>query len=325
MNRYLTLAVLACLAFSCVPKDQYEALVIERNYYRNKTVVADSLADVKALKTYDQPSTANNLDQASLIRELNSVKATNMALNDSYQAMVNRYNDLLENNQKLLSANGQEVTGLQSNLAQRNDAISKKEVELLQLQKALEEREAAIARIETDITPAGQPSGYGRVAPAGSSSNLNRQQNASLKLNTLQSEVAQQLNYLPTGSYTINAVGSERIKVTLADGLVTTDGYVLSADGQLLLRRLAYTLAKYPSSEVFVIGHADGSDEDAQVAYEESTDKAILITQQMVGAGLNPGRVTAGGQGFYVPVMSSSTPQGQAANRRVEILIGVGQ
>ncbi|NJC26358.1 OmpA family protein [Neolewinella antarctica] len=323
MKKLLLLPAALCLFFSCVPKDQYDALTIERDYYRNKTVEADSLADVKALNTYSEVENAD-LESDNLIRQLESVVATNQALNSSYQSLSKNYETLLAQNQKLLTNTGEEVTGLQQTLAERTMEVSRRESEIREMEISVQAREAELARIDgTNQADAAQPTGYNRVAGGNARPAFTTQQDAALKMNAMRSEMNQLLNYLPAGSYIIAPAGNGRLQITLAEGLLTTDGYSMSPEGSALMGRLAAALRDYPRSEITVIGHADGSNNDALAAFEDSTDKAISVVQQLIDSGINPGKIAAAGKGFYAPVTDSSTEVGRAANRRLDIMVTV--
>ena len=309
---------------SCVPKDQYEALQIERDYYRNKTVEADSLADLRALTTYEEVDNTD-AEQAATMREMETLTATNKALNGSYQSLLTRYNELLAQNQKLLTNTGEEVTGLQQTLAERTLAVSKREAELRDLDSRLKAREEAMARLEGNPTPPGDgaPVTYNNRVVAATGRDLNSQQAVAMKMNNMQNELNQALNFLPRESYLIGSAGPNRLRVSLAEGLLTADGYALTPRGVDVIGRLAALLSRHPSADVTVVGHAGGNEDDSQAAYEDSTDKAIPVVQQLIAGGVNGGKVAAAGKGFYAPVADSSTEEGRAANRRYDIMITV--
>lgn len=325
MKYFVTTLLLASLFFSCVPRDQYEALVTERNYYRNQSAMADSLADQRAISSYDEVDlTGSELSQR--IRQVEALTATNVSLNQSYQSLQERYDELLSQSQSMLSEDGDRVTGLQQSLAERTALVSSREAELRQLELDLQARQEAIERIEGDYAPAGrgEPQAYGTVSrDPGNRPALSGSQNAALRLNTIQNDLNQLLAYLPGNSYVVAPAGINRLQVSLSEANLSNDGFTISPAGQQLLRRMATTLRNYPSTEYIVVGHADGSNPNALRAYEDSTDKAINVAQQLVNFGLDPAKITAGGKGFYAPVGDSSTPQGQAANRRTDIMITV--
>lgn len=324
MKHLLGLLVLGALTTGCIPKTQYQALETERNYYRNQTVLADSMADLRAIQTYDEVDVGGNeLNQR--IQQVESLTATNIALNGSYQDLRSRYEELLTQSQSLLAKNGDQVTGLQQNLAERTSQVAQREAELRQLEMDLQAREQAIARIEGDYTPAGggAPTSYGQVTFGDNRPALSAGQNAALTLNNIQSDLNQLLaNNVAGNTYVVAPAGINRLQVSLASSIWSDDGFTVSAAGQQLLSRISSMMRNYPSAEYIVTGHADGdSSGNALRAYEDSTDKAINVAQQLVNFGLNPSKITAGGKGFYAPVGNSSTPEGKAANQRMDIFI----
>jgi len=335
MKQLLPLFAFLTLIFaSCVPREQYAALETERNYYRNQTTLADSLADQRAINTYDEADlTSNDLQQR--IRQVESLTATNVSLNNSYQSLQERYDDLLAQSQKMLGKSGDEISGLQQSLAERTSVVSQREDELRQLEANLAAREQAISRIESDYAPAGggQPAAYGNTAqprPQAYGTNavntrppLSAGQNSALRINEIQSDLSQLMSAYPAGSYAMVNEGTDKLRVTLSEGLLTNDGFTVNAAGQRLLRGIAGALRSQASAEVLVLGHADNSGGNALRAYEDSSDRAINVAQQMINFGLNPRKITIAGKGFYDPVSNGVTQQDMATNRRTELVVSV--
>lgn len=327
----LLAAGLLCLLTACVPREQYNALETELKYYRNQVALADSLEDQRAIQSYDQVTPADDeLEQR--IRQVESLTATNMALNRSYQALEQRYEELLGQSQSMLSESGDRVTGLQQSLADRTTTLTQREDELRQLEADLAAREQAIQRIESDYAPAGggQPASYGSSSaprPYGASevTALSADQNLALKLNEVQSQISQVLVSYPVTSYQLMGEGKNALRVVLNEDLLTTDGFTVSANGQALIRSLAGTLRNQPAASVEVIGHADNSGNNALRAYEDSTDKAINVAQQLINFGVSPRKLTVAGKGFYDPVSNGITERDLAANRRTELLITLAE
>jgi chemotaxis protein MotB len=326
----LPLMLVTFTAVSCVPRTQYSALETERNYYRNQATLADSLADQRAISSYDEVDPNGN-ELTQRIRQMESLTATNMALNQSYQSLHERYEDLLGQSQEMLSNTGSEVSGLQQSLAERTTQVSEREAELRQLELDLEAREASIARIEQDYAPAGggspqsygstpaAPEAYGTAAVRG----LSDSQSAALRVNEIQNSLGQLLAAYPATSYSLTNETPDKLRVTLAESMLSTDGFAVSPNGQNLLRNIAAVLRSKSSAEVLVIGHTDSSNPNALRAYEDSSDKAINIAQQLINFGMSPRKITVGGKGFYDPVTNGITQRDLASNRRMEILISV--
>lgn len=322
MKHLSYLVLLAFMLSSCVPKSQYLALETERNYYRNQTTLADSLADQRAITAYDEVDVTDN-ELRARIQEVESLRATNIALNKSYQDIQVRYQELLDQSQSMLIENGEQVTDLQQSLADRTAEVAQREAELRQMELDLKAREEAIARVEGN--PSG-PSAYGQVTVPGGRPDLSQAQNAALVLNNIQSDLGQLLNNnLAASNYDLVPAGVNRLQLTLTEKALYKDGFSVSTAGQQLLRRIAQVMRNYPAAEIVIVGHADSANPNALRAYEDSTDKSIHISQQLINFGIDPSMIIAGGKGFYDPVENSATEEGREANRRTDIMIVVPQ
>ncbi len=329
----LPILILTTLLVSCIPKTQYAALETERNYYRNQTLLADSLEDQRAITSYDEVDlTGNDLNQR--IRQVETLTATNIALNQSYQSLSERYEELLGQSQQMLSENGTEVSGLQQSLAERTTAVAEREAELRQLEIDLRAREETIARIEGDYAPAGggSPSAYGTsvAVPQGYGTDVQRTaisttQATALHLNDIQNSLTQLFLTYPTTAYAIENEGIDQLRVTLSEGILMSDGYTVSPNGQNLLRGIAGILRNQAAAEATIIGHTDTSNPNAKRAYEDSTDKAINVAQQLINFGMSPRKLTIAGRGFFDPVTNAITQSALMANRRTELVINIAE
>lgn len=88
-----------------------------------------------------------------------------------------------------------------------------------------------------------------------------------------------------------------------------------------LLRKIVTAIETYPGSDVEVSGHTDitGSRELNQRLSAERAEKVTKFLAEM--GRIDVGRIHAEGFGPDRPVAANTTPEGRAANRRVEILI----
>ena len=86
------------------------------------------------------------------------------------------------------------------------------------------------------------------------------------------------------------------------------------------LNEVATTLVDYPSTAVDVIGHAsaDGPDD---YNMQLSQRRAASVQNYLVGQGVASVRLRAIGMGETQPIADNSTPEGRAANRRVEVIL----
>jgi outer membrane protein OmpA-like peptidoglycan-associated protein len=108
--------------------------------------------------------------------------------------------------------------------------------------------------------------------------------------------------------------------VTLGDVLFDTASATLNPGGVQQIQRLATYLNANPARTVRIEGHADSRGADA---YNEvlSQRRAESVRAALIGAGVDPARLTAVGMGEALPVASNSTAAGRQQNRRVEVII----
>lgn len=83
---------------------------------------------------------------------------------------------------------------------------------------------------------------------------------------------------------------------------------------------VSQSLQKYSDSTVQVVGNTDST---GSAAYNQglSERRAQAVTNILIASGTPAWRVQAYGRGAAQPVASNATPDGRAANRRVEIII----
>lgn len=90
------------------------------------------------------------------------------------------------------------------------------------------------------------------------------------------------------------------------------------------LRDVATDMLRDPSLRLAVIGH-DHSDGRPQKSLVETEKRAVAIQAIIVSSGVDISRVRAFGAGDARPVATNRTPEGQAANRRIEFVFTKGE
>ena len=86
------------------------------------------------------------------------------------------------------------------------------------------------------------------------------------------------------------------------------------------ISRLAGILKRYPNTNVSVEGHTDSDGaEDFNQALSER--RANAVAQALRDEGVAGSRIRTVGFGETQPIATNDTPEGKAANRRVEIIV----
>jgi len=138
-------------------------------------------------------------------------------------------------------------------------------------------------------------------------------------------------NCLDTGNVVIGqgdarqVVGSYiRTNVTCSDVLFDTAQWEVKPEFRALLTRVADILRETQSQapgQILITGHTDNVPGRFMSNAELSQRRAESVRQVLVDQLGSPSRFRAEGRGESEPIMGNETPQGRAANRRVEILV----
>jgi outer membrane protein OmpA-like peptidoglycan-associated protein len=113
----------------------------------------------------------------------------------------------------------------------------------------------------------------------------------------------------------------EGIQITFDSGILfDVNQSTLRAAAQQNLSDLVASLEEYEGTDVLVVGHTDSTGE---ASYNQglSERRADAARNYLLGAGLDPDRVTAMAMGEEEPIDTNDTDAGRQANRRVEVAI----
>jgi outer membrane protein OmpA-like peptidoglycan-associated protein len=110
------------------------------------------------------------------------------------------------------------------------------------------------------------------------------------------------------------------VEMRLPDApLFDTDEATVRRDSLPMLDRAAQVL-KRSMRPILIEGHTDN---DGTLSYnmELSRQRAASVAKALIARGVPAERITTKGVAYLRPIASNDTPQGRAANRRVEILV----
>ncbi|MEY4134534.1 MAG: OmpA/MotB family protein [Saprospiraceae bacterium] len=119
----------------------------------------------------------------------------------------------------------------------------------------------------------------------------------------------------------------QQLRIVLDELLLFKPGITnkVEPEGKKILRSIASVLAVHPQYFIWVVGHHDNQPVPRKVVSDEwdyTVLRAAEISRTFVrDFELDSGRITAAGKGQFAPLMSNQTKQGQAKNRRIEIVI----
>ncbi len=314
-NFLLFVATLTLLS-GCVSRQRYVELQQTLDYYKREALAADSINYTNDRLSGETTGLEGQLRDLTL--QVERLTATNISLNRSYQDVLQRYNQLVEQSQNVLATSSSEVTNLQQALAAREAEITRKERALEQLEYQLDQREAQLERIQGSNTSGqSQPTAMYDSRVNDLQSRLATQ---TRQLNQLRAQLEQALVGYPAGD--LNVVERNgRLHLSLSQNLLFPTGSdVLDQRGLQALRQAANVLQQYPDIRVVVEGHTD-SDGSPSLNWDLSTNRAVSVVNALTNLGLNPSRLTASGRSLFAPVAPNDSPQNKALNRRTEIIL----
>lgn len=138
--------------------------------------------------------------------------------------------------------------------------------------------------------------------------------------NTLDKQAAELSASFDNGQIGVINTGNELIVRMPQDILFAVDSAVVSTGLRGDLNTLAASLNRYPDTTVQVIGHTDNTG-SASYNQDLSERRAQSVAAILQGSGVAGWRLQAFGRGENEPIASNYTPEGKAANRRVDIII----
>lgn len=119
---------------------------------------------------------------------------------------------------------------------------------------------------------------------------------------------------------------SGKLTVNLSNAILFDSGsYSLKEAGKTALDKVAEVLAAQTNREVRVEGHTDNDPVKPGARYADnwalSGLRASAVVSRLVQAGVDPLNAAAMGYGEYRPIDTNETEEGQANNRRTEIVL----
>lgn len=214
---------------------------------------------------------------------------------------VNRYNlDNADLHQQIASLKQQLQSTSEAN-RQLQSQLTNAQTQASQYQKLAQETEQRM-----------------QVLQASSSGTGNAFQGATIRANN---SLLQNMEQLKISGVTV-IPDSDMIRVAIpSDYLFQAGNYQLQPSSTTLLNRLAAVIRQYyPSQIVGIEAHWHGG-QDALNEHQITTGQAMAVMNQLVSSGLPSSQMFVMGYGSNKPRYSNASPQGQSANRRVELVI----
>ncbi len=221
-----------------------------------------------------------------------------------------------------------EIQVLEEQLEQARDRARALRRQLEETKSALEEKTAALDDVSGQLAS--------KVAEAGQlQEDVVRMGDALAELAAKQARAAASLaayrdlvdrfqSLIDAGTLQVKVIDGRMVVELATDILFAPGSADLSRDGQAALGEVAAVLSGIEEREYQVAGHTD----DKPIAtarfpsnWSLGAARAIEVVNVLVDAGLAPERVSAASFAEFRPSHTNRTPEGRAANRRIEIIV----
>ena len=97
------------------------------------------------------------------------------------------------------------------------------------------------------------------------------------------------------------------------------DKAAIKPESQQQLDQMVACLQNNPDLKVYIVGHTDNKG-TLDCNMKLSGDRAIAVVKSLVAAGVSKARIVPKAAGSIAPLASNRSPEGQAENRRVELV-----
>lgn len=300
---------------ACVTQQKYDELEAVKDYYVQESKGVDSIR-------YEFQQLNNRLRNSdALVREstqeLEELTIANQSLQQSYNDLVNRFNQIVEQNKNTLTTSSYEKLGLQEQLSAQQAELDRRARELAVMEYELNVREGKLSALEGSYENA-----------QGSLAERNKRimeleamlQNNQFVIQNLRTTVSGALTGFSDTDLTVEEKNG-RLYVSLSQELLFRSGSDnVESKGRQALKQLADVLKKNPEIDITVEGHTDDVG-NAASNWDLSVMRATSVVKVLTTYGIEPERVTASGRGLYAPIASNATATGKAQNRRTEIIL----
>lgn len=296
------------LLSACVTSRKYDDLAAQKarlqQEYDALLVVRDQKSELENAHRFLQQ------DVVFCKQEVEHQKAVIQSMQQGRDDLTLRINDLVAQNQALLSASAEEKQSLVEEVLAKEAEIHRRTKAQDSLSTILTQREALLNRLEADVAVKEQKvEELSRI--------LKEREQA---LQTLRSGLIEALRGYSAADLSVREANG-RVYVSLSQNLLFTTGSdKLDPKGVKALQQLGAVLKQQKDLEILVEGHTD-ADGSADLNWDLSTARATSVVKILTREGVDAKTITAAGRAYFLPVAPNDSAEGKARNRRVEIIL----
>ncbi|MBK8880598.1 MAG: OmpA family protein [Haliscomenobacter sp.] len=284
---------------SCVPQRQHLDLVNQKDALEKKVAFQDSIHQLSLEESSEFQEL--NADYLQTVRTVEQLRSTNISLNQSYQELLQRYTNIVNQNREMLNTSSDMQQSLRNQADSRTVEVQDQYQKLAQLQQDLTLREQCIKSMETQ---------YSQTLDVRNQEILDLQVQLEARdrsLSRAQSNLSTSLqDNIQDKNLSVRQT-SDRIYITVSQDLLFKSGSSqMDNRGKATLRSVATALNQETNMDIIVEGHTDNTGSTDR-NWELSTARALAVCKELIAQGIDPQRLTAAGRGSYAPVASNNS------------------
>ena len=308
-----TLLILA----SCVTPKMHNALHAQYDKAKLQIVNKDKKIISLNEKVEEQEGIIANIKRQ--LQELRNDSVQNgkalVQLQNSYDELSSAYDLLASKNSRNMAEKAKETKALLKQLEQAQNDLLTKEDELNNLSNSLAEKQLALEKAQEELEA--------RSARVAELESIITKKDSMVTV--LKQRISKALIGLEGEGLTV-VQKNGKVYISLEEDLLFASGkYQVGTAGVSALNKLSAALADQKNLEILVEGHTD-SIPISKGTVKDNWDLSVLratavVKVLMSNPNLNPIQLTAAGRGEHMSFKSNATPEGRAANRRIEIIL----
>lgn len=298
---------------ACVSQREYSDLEKQNTQLKTQLVQADSLSKL----SLEESDVYQELmgDYRNSLQTIEQLRSTNLSLNNSYQEILSRYSNLVNQNRELLNTSAQVQGTLRGEVDSRSGDVQRMAQQLQQMEQELRLRDQRIREMEAS---------YMRALNVRNQEIVDLQaqlQAGGQTLDQTQSTLSSSLGENIDNKEVSVSQTAGRIYITVSQDLLFRSGSAtLDSKGKSTLRAVAMALQQEPDMDIIIEGHTDNTG-SAERNWELSLNRALSVSKELQANAIAPARMTVAGRGPFAPIADNATKEGQALNRRTEIIL----
>jgi outer membrane protein OmpA-like peptidoglycan-associated protein len=238
---------------------------------------------------------------------------------------ISRRDDAVRSAEETAATAGKQISDLRAALDREQHARELAERDLANADQQLRDARAEIARLRDEMQTTRAEGEEAKVKLA----RIEGEKSAEEARKAAEQRAEQQRASAAALRQTLARYGAVRetgrgLQITLPDSLwANPRGADLTATASAKLEPLAALLANNPDYQIIIDVYTDDRGNSGALQ-QLTTDRARVLAERFVAAGIDSGRIQANGMGPANPVAPNTRPSGRLRNRRTEITLSQG-